>query len=157
MTDDGEFRYVPLYPEWAHIDQLKREPFDLASMSVTGLVIVCDLDGENRVGAGRRPSVHVSITQFLRMSDESMIRLNMDRGYSSFQHGRPRSWKTPMGDVVAGVLTIVQGDEPAPGEFPWEDYAEAAQRRGISVEAETLSRVPYTVLLSDDLGRVYEF
>ncbi|KAA9107482.1 hypothetical protein [Microbacterium rhizomatis] len=158
MSDpNGEIRYIPLDPEAARTTPAKRLPFDLANLSVTGLVIVCELDDQPHVNSV--PTLNMSMTQYLRLSDESMIRLDMDRGVSTFRHGRPGpvSWKRTSADVIAEVLTLVQGDEPDPGTFPCEEYAQAAQLRGISVDAETLRGLPYTILLSDQLATIFEF
>lgn len=52
----------------------------------------------------------------------------------------------------------MKGDAAArPDSFPWDDYAEAASLRGIAVDAEALSVLQHTVLLSDELARIYEF
>lgn len=103
--------------------------------------------------------MNMKMTQYLRLSDESMIRLDMDRGVSSFKHGyvRPVSWKRSSADVISEVLTLIQGDEPDPGSFPWEDYARAAALRGITVGADSLRELPHTVLLSDELAKIFEF
>lgn len=113
-------------------------------------------DGEEPV----RQHHEYSSGVYLRLSDESMIRLDMDRGVASSKYGhvRPVSWKRPAADVIAEVLTLVRGDDAAkPDSFPWEAYAEAAQLRGISVDAEALRDLPHTVLLSDELATIYEF
>ena len=102
----------------------------------------------------------MKMTQYLRLSDESMIRLDMDRGVSASQHGHSEtvSWKRSAADVIAEVLTLVKGDDVAqPDSFPWDDYAKAARLRGIQVDAQALRDLPHTVLLSDDLATIYEF
>ncbi|TFD85772.1 hypothetical protein E3T61_16710 [Cryobacterium lactosi] len=135
-----------------------RKPFDISSLSVTGLVIICELD--DPPPGNSRPSMSMKLTQYLRLSDESMIRLDMDRGVSSFQHGHSGivSWKRSAVDVIAEVLTLVKGDDVAqPDSFPWDDYAEAARLRGIAVDAEALCDLPHTVLLSDELASIFEF
>jgi len=102
----------------------------------------------------------MKMTQYLRLSDESMIRLDMDRGVSSFQHGQSAtvSWKRSAAAVIAEVLTLVKGDDVAqPDSFPWDDHAKAARLRGIAVDAEALRDLPHTVLLSDELATIYEF
>lgn len=125
---------------------------------MTGLVIICELG--DPVPENVRPTMTMTMTQYLRLSDESMIRLDMDRGVASSKHGhvRPVSWKRSAADVIAEVLNLVRGDDAAkPDSFPWEAYAEAAQLRGISVDAEALRDLPHTVLLSDELATIYEF
>ncbi|WP_405373742.1 MULTISPECIES: hypothetical protein [unclassified Microbacterium] len=127
----------------------------VTQLAATGLVIVCELDDvppENR-----RPSLHIGITQYLRLSDGSMIRLDMDRGLSSFAHGhsRPVSWKRSAADVIEEILTIVKADDPDPESLPWDEHAEAARLRGIDVDASVLRELPHTVLLSDDLARIF--
>lgn len=101
----------------------------------------------------------MKMTQYLRLSDESMIRLDMDRGVSSskFGHSEVISWKRSAADVIAEVLTLVQADAAEPDSFPWDEYAAAARLRGIAVDAEALRDLPHTVLLSDDLATIYEF
>ena len=99
------------------------------------------------------------MTQYLRLSDESMIRLDMDRGVSSCKHAPTEnvSWKSSAAEVISEVLTLVRADAAEPDSFPWDQYAEAAQLRGISVDIEALRDLPHTVLLSDELATIYEF
>ena len=101
----------------------------------------------------------MKMTQYLRLSDESMIRLDMDRGVTSskFGHTGAISWKRSAADVISEVLTLVQADAAEGDVFPWEEYARAARLRGISVDAQALRDLPHTVLLSDDLATIYEF
>ena len=151
-------RYVPIRRGSAGSKPAHRLPFNISSLSVTGLVIICEL-GEP-VPENSRPTMTMKMTQYLRLSDESMIRLDMDRGVfsSKFGHNEAISWKRSAADVISEVLTLVQADDAAkPDSFPWEEYAEAARLRGISVDAETLRDLPYTVLLSDELATIYEF
>lgn len=103
--------------------------------------------------------MNMKITQYLRLSDESMIRLDMDRGVSAFKLGHTPdiSWKRSAADVISEVLTLVQADAPEPDSFPWEQYAQAAKLRGISVDAEELRDLSPTVLLADELATIYEF
>lgn len=158
MTDDAKrVRYVPIHPEAARTEPAKRLPFDLSKLSVTGLVIICELGDPPR--GNSRPTMNMKMTQYLRLSDESMIRLDMDRGVTTFKYGyaEPLSWKRTSADVISEVLTLIQGDEPDPGSFPWEEYAQAARLRGIVVEAETLRDLPHAVLLSDELATIFEF
>lgn len=158
MSDDVErIRYVPTGPEATWAEPAKRLPFDLSKLSVTGLVIICELD--DPPPGNSTPTLSMKMTQYLRLSDESMIRLDMDRGVTTFRHGHiePVSWKRTSADVISEVLTLVQADEPDPGSFPWDEYAQAARLRGISVEAETLRDLPHTVLLSDELAMIFEF
>ncbi|MCR2784014.1 MULTISPECIES: hypothetical protein [unclassified Microbacterium] len=154
---DAGVRYVPLDPDAARTEPAKRLPFDLSTLSVTGLVIICEID--DPPPGNSRPTMSMKMTQFLRLSDESMIRLDMDRGVNTFKYGytEPVSWKRTSADVISEVLTLVQGDEPDPGVFPWEEYSQAAKLRGISVEAETLRDLPHTVLFSDELATIFEF
>jgi hypothetical protein len=158
MTDGGgRGGYVPIRPASAG-QPAHRKPFEMSSLSVTGLVIICELD--DPVPENSRPSLSMKMTQYLRLSDQSMIRLDMDRGVSSSQHGHSESvsWKRSAADVIAEVLTLVKGDDVAqPASFPWGDYAQAARLRGIAVDAEALSDLPYTVMLSDELATIYEF
>jgi hypothetical protein len=105
------------------------------------------------------PTLSMKMTQYVRLSDESLIRLGMDRGVTSFHHGptRPVSWERSSADVIAEVLTLIRGDEPDPESFPWDEYAQAARLRGISVDPETLRELLHTVLISDNLAAIFEF
>ena len=156
ISDASEtIRYVPIHPEVA--ERASRMPFDLSRLSVTGLVIICDLD--DPPPGNTVPTMSMKMTQYLRLSDDSLLRLDMDRGVTTFRYGDygPISWKRSSEDVIAEVLTLIKGDEPDPESFPWEEYAQAAVVRGISVTAEQLTPLPYQVMLSDALAAVYEF
>ena len=110
MPDSAERgRYVPIRRESHGIELSHRLPFDISSLSVTGLVIICELD--DPAPGNSRPTMSMKMTQYLRLSDESMIRLDMDRGVSSSQHGHSEtvSWKRSAADVIAEVLTLVKG------------------------------------------------
>jgi hypothetical protein len=158
MTDSDErAEYIPIGGGSTSTEPAHRLPFDISSLSVTGLVIICELDDPPPGNA--RPTLSQKMTQYLRLSDESLIRLDMDRGVDSFKHGRTEtiSWKRSADDVISEVLTLIQADATEPDSFPWEQYAEAAQLRGISVDVETLRDLPHTVLLSDELAAIYEF
>jgi hypothetical protein len=157
VSDSDEVLYVPLHPEAAHTEPVSRVPFDLSQLAVKGLVIVCELD--DPAPGTSVPTMTMKMTQYLRLSDESMIRLDIDRGLTTFMHSHAGqvSWKQTPSEVISEVLTLIQGDEPDPGSFPWDEYAQAAQLRGISVTSDTLRGLPHTVLLSDDLTAVFEF
>ena len=158
MTDSDERgQYVPIRRGSVGIERAHRLPFDISSLSVTGLVIICELG--DPVPENSRPSMSMTMTQYLRLSDESMIRLDMDRGVSRSKLGHIEaiSWKRSAADVISEVLTLVQADAAEGDSFPWEEYAEAARLRGISVDAEALRDLPHTVLLSDELATIYEF
>lgn len=158
MRDSGErAQYGPIRRGSVRTEPAHRLPFDMSSLSVTGLVIVCELDEPTPGNFG--PSMNMKITQYLRLSDESMIRLDMDRGVSTFKLGNIEavSWKRSAADVISEVLTLVKADAAEPDSFPWEQYAQAARLRGISVDPEALRDFPHTVLLSDELAAIYEF
>lgn len=158
MTDSDECaEYVSTGGGSASTEPAHRLPFDLSRLSVTGLVIICELD--DPPAGNSRPTISQKMTQYLRLSDESMIRLDMDRGVTSFMHGHTEtvSWKRSADDVISEVLTLIQADATEPDSFPWEQYAEAARLRGMSVDAEALRDLPHTVLLSDELAAIYEF
>lgn len=158
MTGDAErIQYVPLDPGAAVTQPAQRLPFDISKLSVKGLAIVCELN--DPPPGSSTPSMSMKMTQYLRLSDDSLIRLDMDRGVDTFRYGstEPVSWKRRSADVVLEVLTLVQADDPEPGSFSWEEYARAARLRGISVAAETLRDLPHTVLLSGELAARFEF
>lgn len=129
---------------------------DVSAATVAALVIMCDLDDAAQASDER--SLLMQITQFLRLSDGSLIRLDMDRGLSRRQHGptEPISWKRPARDVVAEVVNLVQSEALEPNAFPWDLYAEAAQRRGVHTNAAELSGIPWSVFLSGQLAEAYE-
>ncbi|MBH0109166.1 hypothetical protein I6E81_03195 [Salinibacterium sp. NG22] len=159
MTDsDEQGSYAPIGRAAASSEILHRLPFDMSTLSVTGLVIICELDVP--APENTQPTMSMKMTQYLRVSDDSMIRLDMDRGVttSRFGGGDVVSWKRSAADVISEVLDLVRNDDAAkPDSFPWEGYAEAAQLRGISVDADALRGLPHTVLLSDELTEIYEF
>ncbi|QAV69729.1 hypothetical protein ESZ53_04315 [Salinibacterium sp. UTAS2018] len=159
MTDsDEQGSYAPIGSGAAHSERAERLLFDICTLSVTGLVIICELG--DPVPENTRPHMNMKMTQHLRLSDDSMIRLDMDRGVVTSRHGGGDvvSWKQPAADVITEVLDLVRNDDAAnPDSFPWEAYAEAAQLRGISVDADDLRDLPHTVLLSDELTEIYEF
>ena len=138
-------------PEPAHL-----APIDIPAATVTALVIMCDMDDATHASDER--SLLIQITQFLRLSDGSLIRLDMDRGLSRRRHGptEPISWKRPAREVVAEVVNLVQSDALEPNAFPWDLYAEAAKRRGIHTSAAELSGIPWSVFLSGQLAEAYE-
>lgn len=156
-VNDERAEYVPIGGRSARAEPAHRLPFDISSLSVTGLVIICELDDPPEGNSA--PSISQKMTQYLRLSDESMIRLDMDRGVNSFRHGHtePVSWKRSAADVISEVITLIQAYAPEPNSFPWEQYAQAARLRGILVEADALRDLPHTVLLSDELAELYEF
>lgn len=158
MTDPESIRYVPSDPMANYRIDPRVQPFDPAQLAVTGIVILCECQGP--VPGSHVPAMHMSMTQFVRLADKSMIRLNMDRGVGSGQMNareEPVSWKSSGEEVLKEVLDLIRGDIPDRDEFPWDDYARTARLRGISVSAETLMKLPVTVFLSDELIRVYEF
>ncbi|WP_026531186.1 hypothetical protein [Haematomicrobium sanguinis] len=156
MIGESEVDYVPLGGASLHAEQVERLPFTVGDLAVTGLVIECDLD--DPVRHARRPSMNIKITQYLRLADRSLIRLDMDRGLSFFKHGyqRPVSWKQSTPDFVAEVLTIVKADAPDPADFPWEEYAQTARLRRIAINADQISQLPCQVLISDQLAAKLE-
>ena len=102
MPDNAERgRYVPIRRESDGTERSHRLPFDIFSLSVTGLVIICELD--DPAPGNSRPTMSMKMTQYLCLSDESMIRL--DRGVSSFRHGHSEivSWERSAADVIAEV------------------------------------------------------
>ena len=103
--------------------------------------------------ANALPSISMSIVQHVRLSDGSLVRLDMDRGVTPARHGGPAgeavSWKRPLDAVLEEVLALVRADDPAdPTAHPWEQLAEAARLRGVDVDAEALSALPDQVMLS---------
>lgn len=155
--DEGGWAYVPTGRE-TEGDRAKRRRFDLAGLTPVATVAVCELDAPPAEDSA--PGVSMTITQCVRLSDDSLIRLDMDRGVTSWLHGAPPgapiSWKRPLDEVIAEVLVLVgSDDEEDPDGHPWEELAAAARTRGVEVDAETLSRLPYQVLLSAEAVAVF--
>ncbi len=155
--DDGGWHYVPAGTE-TEGDRAKRRRFDLTELRPVATVAVCEPAAPPAGNA--LPGVRMTITQCVRLSDDSLIRLDMDRGVTSWRHGAPPgapiSWKRPLDEVIAEVLDLVgTDDEDDPGGHPWEELAAAARTRGVEVDAETLSRLPYQVLLSAEAVAVF--
>lgn len=129
---------------------------NVSAATVAALVIMCDLDDAAQASDER--SLLIQITQFLRLSDGSLIRLDMDRGLSRRRHGptEPISRKRPASELVTEVVNLVQSEALEPNAFPWDLYAESAQRRGIHTNAAELSGIPWSVFLSGQLAEVHE-
>ena len=139
-------------------ERAKRRRLDLADLAPVATVAVCELDAPPADTSA--PGVSMKITQCVRLSDDSLIRLDMDRGVASWRHGAPPgepiSWKRPLDEVIAEVLVLVSaevGDDP--DGHPWDELAAAARTRGVDVDAEILSRLPYQVLLSAEAVAVF--
>ncbi|WP_207218961.1 hypothetical protein [Pengzhenrongella frigida] len=158
LTDENAFRYVPVRAATGGRDIAQRRAFDLPELNVVATVAVCDVD-ENPT-RNTLPNISMKITQCVRLADESLIRLDMDRGVTSVRHGAAEgeviSWKRPADEVIAEILDLVRtDDEDDPEAHPWDDLAEAARKRGIDVDAATLSGLPYQVLLSAEVVSVF--
>lgn len=153
---DPPSRYGPVSDVHVTPNSAQLAPIDISAATVTALVIMCDLDEATHAPDERL--LLMQITQFLRLSDGSLIRLDMDRGLSRYRHGptEPISWKRPAREVVTEVVTLVQSEALEPNAFPWDLYAEAAQRRGIRTNAADLSDIPWSVFLSTQLAEAYE-
>jgi len=151
--DENGFRYVSLRPVPEGSRPAQTRAFDLPELTVVATVAVCDID--ETPTANTLPSISVKITQCVRLADESLIRLDMDRGVTAVRHGpvgHAVSWKRPADDVIAEILDLVRtDDEDDPTAHPWDELAEAARKRGVDVDAATLSGLPYQVLLSAEV------
>ena len=158
MTGENDgFRYAPLRGTPEGGEPAQRLPFELSGLDVIGTLAICDID--ETPTANVQPSISVKITQYVRLSDESLVRLDMDRGFTDVRHGTSEdiSWKRRADDLIAEILDLVQGDDRHnPGTHPWDDLAEAARARGVDVDGVTLRELPYRVLLTDDLTVLFE-
>lgn len=135
-----------------------RSRLDLQTLGVVGTVALCDVD--DRPTANELPSASMSIAQCVRLADGWLVRLDLDRGVTAVRHGtapgEPISWKRPLDEVVDEVLVLVREDEPVGlNDHPWEDLAEAARMRGVDVDAETLSALPYRVVFTAEAIAVF--
>jgi hypothetical protein len=151
VTDGDELRYLPVRAAPGGSSPLHTRAFDLRELKAVATVAVCEVD--HTPTSNTLPNISVKITQFIRLADESLVRLDMDRGFTAVRHGAADgeavSWKRPADELIAEVLDLVRADdEDNPGAHPWDELAEAARKRGIEVDATTLSRLPYHVLLS---------
>ncbi|WP_154676863.1 hypothetical protein [Parafrankia discariae] len=153
-TDD--FRFVPVHvPEPGDLE--KSQPFNLRDLWVVGTLAICDVDEPPKENT--LPSISVKITQYIRLGDDSLIRLDMDRGFTASRYGASGevSWARKASDLVAEILDLVRtDDEDDPDLHPWEELAEAAQKRGISVNGAVLRELPYQVLLTAEVIALFE-
>jgi len=153
MTDDRQVHYLPASgPGGSEPAQTRAS--DLSELEVVATVAVCDLDDPPT--ANTLPNISMKITQYVRLVDESLVRLDADRGVTAAYHGAAVgdaiSWKRPFDEVIAEILVLVRPyDEDDPDEHPWDELAEAARQRGVEVDAATLSRLPFQVLLSAEV------
>ncbi|WP_154675667.1 hypothetical protein [Parafrankia elaeagni] len=153
-TDD--FRFVPVHAPGAG-ELEKTQPFNLHDLGVVGTLAVCDVDEPPKENT--LPSTSIKITQYIRLVDNSLIRLDMDRGFTAFRYAASGevSWARKAGDLVAEILDLVRADdEDDPDLHPWEELAEAAQKRGISVNGAVLRELPYQVLLTAEVIALFE-
>jgi hypothetical protein len=133
-------------------------PLDLSHAKVVAVLAMCEVD--ETPTANTLPSISMRITQFVKLSDGSLIRLDLDRGFTAARHGAADgevvSWNRPLGEVVKEVLDLVRADDKDdPEAFPWDEFAQAARRRGVDVDTETLSGLPYEVVLSAEAVSVF--
>jgi len=151
MSDDVVFRPLSALSALGGGGSAQRARLVVATLEVVEVVAICDV--EDVLTANVLPNIGMSIVQHIRLSDGSLVRLDMDRGVTSVRHGvndgEPVSWKRPLDDLVKEILDLVHADDPAnPMAHPWADLAAAARLRGIDVDAGTLSALPYRVLLT---------
>lgn len=158
MTGERGFHFIPIHRTSGGRGPVRSQPFILHELRVVGTLAVCDVDKTPTPNA--LPSISVKITQYVRLADESLIRLDLDRGFTSVRHGAGTtvSWKRTTSDLIAEILDLVGTDDEDhhPGSHPWEQLAEAARRRGIDVSAATLSELPYQVLLTAEVASLFE-
>jgi hypothetical protein len=150
--------YAPFHGKPGDAEPAQRLPFDLSDLRVIGTLAICDVDETPPDNV--RPTISVKITQYVRLSDESLIRLDMDRGVTTGGRGAGEgiSWKRTADDLIAEILDLVRADDPSnPESHPWEELAEAARRRGVEVDGATLRELPYRVLLTDEVTVLFEF
>lgn len=151
-------RYRPLLTEGAERSELTRKPLIIKNTPVIALIIMCDLDTPPAWNS--RPTISVSISQYLKLQDSSLIKLDMDRGLTSFWHGNPNTpgkWQQTADKAIQELLTIVKADVPNQVDFPWEEYVKAATQRGIDIDEAKLRALPYQVTFSDSLMKAYGF
>lgn len=151
MSDELEYRPLSARDTPGEDRSAKRTKLDLSSLKVVGTVALCDIDDPPT--ANVRPHISMSITQSVRLSDGSLVRLDMDRGVTTVwfgaSEGEAISWKSPLDEVLNEVLALVRADDPEdPTRHPWEELAEAARARGVEVDAKTLSALPYRVVFT---------
>lgn len=84
---------------------------------------------------------HQDHSQYVRLGDDSLVRLDMDRGFTSVRHGLSEdedvSLARTTGQFVAEVLDLVQPDDESNADpHPLE---ELAKQRGSAASALTAS------------------
>jgi hypothetical protein len=157
MSEEDSYRYAPLEPV-AESGRLTSRAFNLADLKPIATVALCEVGPTSAENTA--PSINLKITQCIRLNDDSLVRLDMDRGVTSARYGappgKPISWKVPADDLIAEILTLVRLDDENDTEaHPWEELADAAAKRGIDVDGATLSRLPYQVFLSAEVVNVF--
>lgn len=151
-------RYCPLLTDGAERSELTRKPLIIKNTPVIALIIMCDLDTPPVENTS--PTLSVSIAQYLKLQDGSLIKLDMDRGLVSFWHGNsdaPGKWQQTADKAIQELLTIVKADVPHQVDFPWEEYVKAATQRGIDIDEAKLRALPYQVTFSDALMKAYGY
>ena len=154
--DEKGFHYAPLHGEYESVTFPVLPHTMVSTLNAMSIAAVCDMD--ETLTDNLRPSISVKITQCILMSDGSMISLDLDRGFTAISHGPgPARWRRSSDELIAEILDLVRIDDPErSGDHPWDEIAAAAQRRGIDIDAARLKQMPYQVLLSDRVIRMFE-
>jgi hypothetical protein len=111
--------------------------------------VICDLSADE--GEERRKG-SFSVSEFVVLDTGARIILHAERGYTSWISSGDFWTHTTAESIVKSVLTTVLPDDGA-DEHPWEWWAELAAALGIEVSGDELRRVPYQVVLADQLLR----
>jgi hypothetical protein len=114
---------------------------------VVGVGAFCTL----RASADER-SQGFDLSELLMLADGTRVVLHSDRGYTI---------GSPFGPVVEGLTAteierdvlnvLIPDDDASEDEHEWGWLAELAAARGIEVTPEELRRLPYEVVLGDDV------
>lgn len=123
---------------------------------IVGLGALCELGSTSRVG---QQAQRFLVSEFVSTDDGRRVTLHHDRGLTlsgSRTVGVPGVMDPRVGlapeELIANVLNAVlpdDGDEA----HPWEWLAELTRERGLEATADDLRRLPYEVILADDVQR----
>lgn len=123
---------------------------------IIGLGALCELARKSQVG---QQAQSLRVSEFVSTDDGRRVTLYEDRGLTlsgSRTVGGPGVMDPRVGlapeDLIANVLNAVLPDE-GDEAHPWERLAEFSRARGLEATAEDLRRLPYEVILADDVQR----
>ncbi|NGM15252.1 hypothetical protein [Verrucosispora sioxanthis] len=123
---------------------------------VVGVGAICDLRPRRPDDAG---SQSFSVAEFVRLEDSRRVILHEDRGFTIGRTAAgPPSGAAPVhltrDEITRNVMNVVLTDDgTATEEHPWSWLADLARARGLNVTAAGLRRLPYEVVLTEQVTR----